>query len=361
MASVLSISPFEQDSLAQQLGLSRAMAQNRALAMQNQYMPQMNQAKLALMNAQTQGAQAPKVTPLSNFQGLYNAWNQAPQGSQLKAGLGQMLNTIITPKSGLSVTQTPGGGFTVNQGVPILQNGQQQGIFSAPVQQASTRGQQGNGGIEMQNTGLGTNSRMSGGGAVYGDQSGNKMVTNNRQQQSLDLKQLAAIQRAVPQLQELVNVATKTQGAIPTVESKIGGWVNSLTQNTPFASNFKLPSEFAEKEARAMNIAESLINTFQLNANIPAVENFKKNVQPMSGESTNGYTKRIMGMVGDMLMMSDQGKSRLVNGTTIDKNGNIIVPDWAVKNNNSKSQDNSPSQSDIEQEIANRKKAGAWK
>lgn len=356
------------------------LAQNQAAA---QFAVPTDQAKLNLMRAQAQNLLTPdfKVTPYNNFNQLYTAWVAAPQGSPQKYGLGQMLDNLTAGKGGLSIQQGPNG-LTVTQGMALpSQNGGNQNSFAAlsGAQPQQTQGanpnnpQQGDGSLEMMPTGLGTNSRFSNGGQVFASDQGDKLITDDRTQQARDQLQLAGIQRAIPQLQELVSVANQTQGAVPSAQAKVGGLLNSLTQNTPFALDFQLPSLQADKEMRANNIAEGLIKTYGVNATNHTLDIFRNNVQPQQGESTLGYARRMIGQTADLMGMSAQTKSRLVNGTTIDKNGNIVLPDWAASYGNNTNQQSGgssqpsgsnsalPSQNDIAAEIARRQQNGTWK
>lgn len=319
------------------------IASNNATA---QYAQPMGLARLNLARAQAQGMLTPKVTPYNNFQQLYTEWQSAPSGSPRKIALGKMLDNTTAPKGGLSVQSTPDGGFSVTQGGQVVPNGQgaqSGGYFAGLSQLPSPNGTQPAQGASQayvpgQGQGMfklptGTNSRYSGGGAVYGDTAGNKLVVDTKKQQGQDMQQIAALQRVIPQLNSLQKTVSDTQGTWPAIKSWGEGLINKVTDNSVLPSNmqtnFQLPSEYANRDATISNSAEGLIKAFGLNPTDKNLDAMKESIQPQSGESPQGYTKRILGQLLELKGFGKQATNRIVNGMTFDKNGDLVLPQWA--------------------------------
>lgn len=320
---------------AQQQLLARALA-NQSQATQNQYAPQLDaiqeslaKAKLPYLKAQTnllqkqtqflpekyQEAFLKSQTPLGKAM-LYHQQMVAAHGAnspeaQLAAA---NVKRIAYGSGGLSVTATPGGGFTITQGGLQFAPGQSaqgtpptgqtyQGVGAASRAMVNPQG-------NLVPSPGSPNSKYSTGGLTWIDpKTGNAISVPTTQTASLDQQTIIGAERVKPMLQRLYKEMAPfrtAKGDLALYAQGAGNYF--LGQNNP------LPSVYAAGQGDLATAPEGLLRAYGLRVSHEALELMKSKIKPYPGESGQQYGQRILNTLQELKQQQEQAASQLRGG-----------------------------------------------
>lgn len=165
-------------------------------------------------------------------------------------------------------------------------------------------------------------SQKSGAGGTYTDPTtGQQFTTDTSKNTSLDQQTIGAIQRVQPLLKDLTDNLSPFQtlsGQGKLQSEKLGNYL--------FGMNNKAPSMYATGQSALQTAPESLLKAWGLNVTNESQEAMRKSVQPIFGESAQGYTQRVLHTLMQLQENQRQAKNRLKSGTNLDAAGQQAVP-----------------------------------
>lgn len=185
----------------------------------------------------------------------------------------------------------PGGGVSISyddQGRPIVQTG---GFIKDPRMGSNRAGE---------------------GGTYIDPQTGKATSTDTSSMTTTDQTAIAGAQRVTPLIKNIVKNLPQFQTAGNRLEEKAEGFANEY-----FGGNYDKPSQLAQAKADLDVSAEGLIKAYGLRVTDKALDMMKGAIQPMKGESPQGYENRLLSTLNTISDFDGQSKSRLLNGTDI--------------------------------------------
>lgn len=200
----------------------------------------------------------------------------------------------------------------INGVTPIVKNGTQLSIDPATGQVLFQQGM-----TDTDLSGLVKDPSKSpargGQGGVYVDpKTGKTIVTNTPKNQTQDQTTISSMQRVTPQIDTLLKVMPQFQSATTQAQKGLEGFSNKY-----FGTNFSLPSEFATGQAQLAAAPEALMKAYGLNVTDESLKTMRQTIQPMSGESPQGYKNRILETLVHLKSMEGQAKSRIADGMVV--------------------------------------------
>ncbi len=156
-------------------------------------------------------------------------------------------------------------------------------------------------------------SAKGGAGSTYvNPQTGEAVSSNTGAMATTDQTTVAAVDRVIPQLQEMLQILPQFQSATKQVET----WFDEMG-NKYLGSNNPLPSEQAKGEALINNAAEGLMKAFNLPNNAESLNMVKTSIAPKDGESGKAYKTRLEHEIQNLKRVQAQAKKRLSSGTVV--------------------------------------------
>lgn len=250
-----------------------------------QHMPeefQSEQKKNQLANLLTQ-AEIQHYNALSKKEGLPSF--QSPMGkaladyqfalksgdkNQIKA-MEDYLNKLSAVSQGVQFESMPGGGFSINMG------GQ-----TVPGAYGTNR--------MIRDPRFGT--QKSGAGGTYAIQNPDGTITYTSsptgQMTTRLQKGIIGAQQVEPYLKDVLENLPQFQTASGQIKLKAAQLGNFLG-----ISDFDLPSKYAAGRAALLMAPESLLSAFNLNPTVEAIKQLQDAINPIPGESAQGYARRI--------------------------------------------------------------------
>lgn len=251
-----------------------------------------------------------------------------PAGNQMPVNNGNMsvmpggLGAQMAPPIANTGGQRLPGGMNQQQGAQFLN-----GINGAPQDNPNVMNQGGNlgslydnlYGIQLNNalSSMGKNpafgSNRAGEGGTYTDpMTGRKFTTNTGANTTTDQTTIAAVDRVSPIIKQLSNDLAPFQTLFG--QANLRG---QQLQNWLYGANNQLPSQYARGQAGMEVAAEGLLKAWGLKVTNEAQQSMKNAIQPVSGESSDGYKNRIIGTLKQLQENSDQASSRIASGQTV--------------------------------------------
>jgi hypothetical protein len=155
--------------------------------------------------------------------------------------------------------------------------------------------------------------RAGAGGTYFNPVTGQTTSTDTPNNTTLDQRTVAGLQRVTP----LINTLSST---LPQFQT-FSGQANLRAQqglNYAFGQNNSLPNQYAQGQAALKIAPESLLRTFGLPVTNESLERMETAVEPIRGETPEGYRQRLQNTLLELQTNSGQAQNRLKSGMNVD-------------------------------------------
>lgn len=260
--------------------LKNALLKNQGQETENKFLAPMDQAKLALLGAQTKKAQtlqwqSPFGKSLQDYNNIVKAYGPDSQQAQLAK---MNLQRQAQGSQGLALSMNPDGTMNFSMG------GQNADISRNPM--------------------FGTN-KSAAGGTFQVTQDGQAKTISSPTTTSTTSNQAAisGAQRVTPILEDLMKTMPQFQSAWTKHLSDLQGFANKY-----LGGNYDLPSQRAQGLADISTSSEGLIKAYGLRVSEKALSMMEDAIKPRDGESPDGYKKRIVNTLQRISEMQGQAE-----------------------------------------------------
>lgn len=276
-------------------------SQSKAQEMENQNYPALTRAKLALINAQAERAKAPEqaaVKIINTPKGVFSYNPATGQTTPLNDAQGKQLMPLV--RGGLSIAQTPGGGFTITEGGLQLDPATGQPVGASDNQNTSN----------LVTSPASPHSRMSNAGSTIIDTKTNKAVSvPTTQNVSRIQRTIAAEKGAVPSLNEIYGSVQGLMGFKNLPERWKEGIASAFGADEPRYRKY-----ISTVKTLIPTVAEQLLNSFGLNTTTENRNATQEAITPSPNENPYVYAYRTAQTIGELQMKDKNFKDILAHG-----------------------------------------------
>ncbi len=150
-------------------------------------------------------------------------------------------------------------------------------------------------------------------GGTFIDKTTGKIIsTDTTKQAAFDQSAIAAIERIKPQIERIANTLPQFQQAASRGAATLQGWANNYLN-----ANYQLPSDWASGKAALESAPEGLLKAFGLTTTDQSLNMMRKIIEPVPGESKNGYKTRVINAMKEFSGFAQESRDRLAKGIQV--------------------------------------------